>query len=253
MTSPDGINWTSQTAAEANSWNSVCYGNGLFVAVASTGTNRVMTSGKQEESIQLQTAFGSTGAQGVTGAQGPTGVTGRTGSTGPTGAQGLTGTTGPTGPGGVSVANNTYGSASVYPIITVLGGVITSITTSAKSFVINHPDDENKYLVHACLEGSEAGVYYRGIGEITNNISATIHLPSYVRNLANSFTIQLTPIYSGKKIEQLYASKIENNSFNVYGENCEFYWLVQGKRCDIEVEPLKSSTIVKGNGPYTWI
>ena len=39
-----GITWTARTAAEANGWNSVTYGNGLFVAVASNGTNRVMTS-----------------------------------------------------------------------------------------------------------------------------------------------------------------------------------------------------------------
>jgi hypothetical protein len=36
--------WTARSAAEANNWNSVTYGNGLFVAVASDGTNRVMTS-----------------------------------------------------------------------------------------------------------------------------------------------------------------------------------------------------------------
>ncbi len=36
--------WTSRTAAEANSWQSVTYGNGLFVAVSSDGANRVMTS-----------------------------------------------------------------------------------------------------------------------------------------------------------------------------------------------------------------
>jgi len=38
-------NWTTQTSAANNSWNSVAYGNGLFVAVSSSGTgNRVMTS-----------------------------------------------------------------------------------------------------------------------------------------------------------------------------------------------------------------
>ena len=36
--------WTARTAAEANYWRSVTYGNGLFVAVAYNGTNRVMTS-----------------------------------------------------------------------------------------------------------------------------------------------------------------------------------------------------------------
>ena len=44
MTSPEGIAWTARAAAEANVWRAVTYGNGLFVAVAFDGTNRVMTS-----------------------------------------------------------------------------------------------------------------------------------------------------------------------------------------------------------------
>ncbi|TAK96716.1 hypothetical protein EPO05_01105, partial [Patescibacteria group bacterium] len=39
-----GTEWTARSAAEANQWQSITYGNGLFVAVSSTGTNRVMTS-----------------------------------------------------------------------------------------------------------------------------------------------------------------------------------------------------------------
>ena len=40
-----GINWTLRTSAADNGWYGVTYGNGLFVAVAITGTgNRVMTS-----------------------------------------------------------------------------------------------------------------------------------------------------------------------------------------------------------------
>ncbi len=40
-----GITWTSQTSAADNSWGSVTYGNGLFVAVATSGTgNQAMTS-----------------------------------------------------------------------------------------------------------------------------------------------------------------------------------------------------------------
>jgi len=42
--SPAGTLWIARTAAEANNWRSVTYGNGLFVAVANTGTHRVMTS-----------------------------------------------------------------------------------------------------------------------------------------------------------------------------------------------------------------
>ena len=40
----DGTSWTAHPAAEANNWVSVAYGNGVWVAVASSGTNRVMRS-----------------------------------------------------------------------------------------------------------------------------------------------------------------------------------------------------------------
>jgi len=44
MTSPDGITWTLRSSP-TNVWRDVCYGVGLYVAVASSGTNdRVMTS-----------------------------------------------------------------------------------------------------------------------------------------------------------------------------------------------------------------
>ena len=39
-----GETWTARSASEVSSWYSVVYGNGVFVAVARTGTNRVMTS-----------------------------------------------------------------------------------------------------------------------------------------------------------------------------------------------------------------
>jgi hypothetical protein len=127
---------------------------------------------------------------------------------------------------------------------------ITSSTN--KTFVIDHPINKNKYLVHACLEGPESGVYYRGKCEIVNNESVIIHLPDYVDALATDFTVQITPIYSGKIIT-LNSSEVTNNSFTVNGENCKFFWLVQGKRTNIDVEPFKSSVDVKGTGPYKWI
>ncbi len=45
MTSPDGINWTLRTSATDSGWQSVTYGNGLFVAAAESGAgSRIMTS-----------------------------------------------------------------------------------------------------------------------------------------------------------------------------------------------------------------
>ena len=60
---------------------------------------------------------------------------------------------------GDSIQNISYGYLSTGPIG-------PTGRDGAKTFVIDHPDDENKYLVHVCLEGPEAGVYYRGKAEV---------------------------------------------------------------------------------------
>ena len=169
--------------------------------------------------------------------------------------------------------NNEYGASNNFGVSNVIGQPNTEIVFesaiigptgyfdslivngSSKSFIIDHPlDPVNKHLVHVCLEGPEAGVYYRGEGEIENGESCIITLPDYVEALATDLTVQITPIYNGKPVYYLQTSKVKNNQFTVYGENGEFFWLVHGKRGqDIEVEPLKSSVEVKGNGPYKWI
>jgi len=133
-------------------------------------------------------------------------------------------------------------------------GYSSATSTLGKTFIINHPDDNSRYLIHACLEGPESGVYYRGKGEIKNNEFVKIFLPPYVQKLATDFNVQITPIYSGKmQTRQLQVSEVENNMFTVYGDNTKFYWLVYGKRLDIDVEPLKESVKINGNGPYTWV
>jgi hypothetical protein len=133
--------------------------------------------------------------------------------------------------------------------------------STSKSFIIDHPDDSNKYLIHGCLEGPEAGVYYRGQGEITNNKYVLINLPNYVKNLATNFSIQITPIeefdLDEKEEEQIIkyysVSKVKNNSFKVYGKNGTFYWHVYGQRFSIEIEPNKCDVNVAGDGPYKYI
>jgi hypothetical protein len=124
--------------------------------------------------------------------------------------------------------------------------------TSVKSFVIDHPTNSEKLLIHGCLEGPEAGVYYRGESEITNNTEVSIQLPEYVDKLATNLTVQVTPIYNGT-VKTLNVSKVRDSKFTVYGDNCEFFWTVFGKRISFEVEPNKTGVIVKGDGPYKWI
>jgi hypothetical protein len=132
--------------------------------------------------------------------------------------------------------------------------------TGEKTFVIEHPLNIDKYLVHACLEGPEAGVYYRGSARITSDYKCVeIYLADYVEHLANEFTIHVTPFLSEHVIEpyfpKLIATPVRNGKFKVYSDMvpCEFDYLVFGKRKSIEVEPLKALTYVKGDGPYKWI
>jgi hypothetical protein len=212
--------------------------------------------------------YGFTGEMGLTGEQGPTGEIGEQGPTGdigeqgptgdmgeqgPTGEKGDQGETGPKGPTGDINIRHTFISNLCNPVVTYTCGqfVYNSI---GKTFVIDHPKEENKYLVHACLEGPEAGVYYRGKGKIEENEeSTTIYLPSYVENLAIDFTIQISPIYDGKVKTFASTEVIDNKYFKVYGESGSFYWNVFGKRLSINSEPLKNETNVHGNGPYKWI
>jgi hypothetical protein len=167
-------------------------------------------------------------------------------------------------------ALNVTGSAFISQGLTVSGITITIPSTSIsypsvhlntqtnqltynpnKTFVIDHPLDDKKYLVHACLEGPESGVYYRGFGFVRSDIGIVIELPNYVDLIATNFTVHLTAI---DKKANLWASRIKNNRFMVYSdENVEFDYIVYGTRQSIDSEPNKDEYIKLGSGPYTWI
>ena len=48
------------------------------------------------------------------------------------------------------------------------------------------------------------------------------------------------------KIYLYLVRHIQNNSFTIYGENCKFYWLVQGKRCDNIFRRLNFTSYCRG-------
>jgi hypothetical protein len=164
-----------------------------------------------------------------------------------------------------STSNN---SLYINPIRTVSDNSLNPLTydiiskeityNTAKSFVINHPDDNNKYLIHACLEGPEVGVYYRGQEETVNGWIEII-LPNYVKNLAGNFTVLATVIYDDEKPDMfpiLKCSKIQDGKFKVYSSitdyGVKFNWIIVGKRGDIDVEVDKNSGTLYGQGPYRW-
>ena len=128
--------------------------------------------------------------------------------------------------------------------------VANAANVQAKTFVIDHPTKKNNFLVHACLEGPEAGVYYRGRTYIEET-SVVICLPDYVAQFAYDFTVSITAI---GKPRLCSASEVESDgTFMIFGDPGNYHWVVYGKRHDIVVEPLKDSVSVQGSGPYRWI
>lgn len=107
-----------------------------------------------------------------------------------------------------------------------------SIVATKKKFDISHPTKPNHRLAHVCLEGPEAGVYYRGKLKDKN----VIELPEYWRGLvdAESITVNLTP---HECYQELFVKAIEwgtriivvNNSGGPI--NCSY--TVFGKRKDV--------------------
>jgi hypothetical protein len=101
-----------------------------------------------------------------------------------------------------------------------------------KEFDIPHPTKPNHRLAHACIEGPEIGVYFRG--KLNNSI--IIELPEYWRGLVDSetITVNLTPYgcYQElfvKSIEWGTRIIIQNNSGGPI--NCSY--VVYGKRKDV--------------------
>jgi len=123
---------------------------------------------------------------------------------------------------------------------------------SAKTFVIENPSDENRYLVHACIEGPENAVYYRGTGQLLNN-SCHIKLPLYTEHLIENISVELTSYGCYNK---LCVYNISSKGFFVKGEkDGKFFWTLYGtrKNTSFEIEPLKKSVLVQGDGPYRWL
>lgn len=104
---------------------------------------------------------------------------------------------------------------------------------SWKGFDIKHPNKENHRLRHICLEGPEAGVFYRG--RLTK--SNVIELPKYWRGLIDpeTITVSLTQIGSSQDliVDSIeWGSRIKIRSGNASTIDC--YYVIHATRIDGE-------------------
>lgn len=112
-------------------------------------------------------------------------------------------------------------------------GTFASVAAPFKQFDIPHPNKKGMRLRHACIEGPEIGVYYRGKLENQNQII----LPDYWNNLIDieTITVNLTPntTYQELYVKNIEWGKVINIANNLSGPiNC--FYTVFAERKDVE-------------------
>lgn len=135
---------------------------------------------------------------------------------------------------------------------------------SAKTFVIDHPSDSDRYLIHATTESPVNGVEYWGTAEIESG-RAEVVLPAYFEGLCSADNRQVqvslvlpdedngTPVF-----HQVAASAPKDGKFRIAcsgPDGTRVAWLVKAVRQDVPpllVEPLKTDVTVHGDGPYRY-
>jgi hypothetical protein len=142
--------------------------------------------------------------------------------------------------------------AGVLTYNTVTGEILQN---TGKTFVIDHPDDKDKLLVHACLEGPEVSVFYKGSDYIENNENEMyIYLPTYVKNIAHNFSIFVTShSTNGTNYSKVIASSCVNNEkFKIIGHG-KFDWIIYGSLKTPFRDVIDKTVEIKGEGPYTYV
>lgn len=164
-----------------------------------------------------------TGAKTLTGAEVLTGVKAQAGAEARSGGKVINGAT------VINGALVVNGATHINGFLSFTG----SIVGTTKKFDIPHPTKSNHRLAHVCLEGPEAGVYYRGRLKDKN----IIELPEYWKGLvdAETITVNLTPHGS---YQELFVKSIEWGSrviiVNNAGGSIDCSYVVYAERKDVD-------------------
>lgn len=109
------------------------------------------------------------------------------------------------------------------------------LVTGVKSFVQDHPTEDEKSIVYVSLEGPEAGTYLRGTADLING-EAVVELPEHFAFTTNDagLTVQLTPV--GQYLELFVMERTPQRLVirEANGKSGEFDYFVQGIRRGFE-------------------
>jgi hypothetical protein len=161
--------------------------------------------------------------------------------------------TGANGVVGCEVQSN--GAVAGQPGLSVFG---TFTASGTKNFIQPHPNDPSKTIEYVCLEGGEAGTYWRGTAQLVDG-EAVVEMPEHFRVITagHDVTAQVTPLGPG----MLYVAERTNRRIVVRAmpgspPDTSFDYFVQGLRLGFEnhvpLRPVKPSDIPTKIRPELW-
>ena len=123
-----------------------------------------------------------------------------------------------------------------------------------KSFIIDHPTDGDRYLVHACTESPHAGVEYWGETTLDDKGQAVVTLPAYFEALTKVDGRYVSVNTCSDEIRNASATYPTDGTFTIHGgAGLKVTWLVKAVRADADsmlVEPRRDQIDVHGTAPY---
>ncbi len=135
--------------------------------------------------------------------------------------------------GNIQLNSNTSvtGNANVSGNANVTGNLNVSGT---KNFLIEHPTQTDKYLVHAAIESNEVLNQYSGNVMTNAEGLTTITLPDYFNDINVDFRYQLTIIGASFARAIVFEEINKNNQFTIKTDepNIKVSWQVTAKRND---------------------
>lgn len=128
--------------------------------------------------------------------------------------------------------------------------------SSLKSFIIDHPTDPDRYLIHACTESPQPGVEYWGDVVLDGNGQAVVELPEYFEALTRPDGRYVSVNTCSDEIRNASATYPQNGRFTIHGApGARVTWLVKAIRADaghMLIEPRRDQITVHGDGPYRY-
>lgn len=231
------------------------FGSGIglpLVAQSSTTTSigRFTNNGNNGSNLQLLQVRATGNGNNVTGLDSRytgTGTSGNIGVYGEANSAGAGNGTGVRGDGGFIGVRGEGGTYAGYFVGNV--SVVGTLTKSAGTFKIDHPDDpSNKYLIHSFVESPDMMNIYNGIITTGADGTAEVELPDYFTSLNKDYRYNLTVI--GQFAQAIVTKEVTNNRFTIQTDkpNVKVSWMVTGIRKDPYAEEHRVKPVVDKEG-----